>query len=325
MPSTTTFIKRGVRVWHMLQTRQPRWGVVSEADVRVRDMVRTTDWTRSALTLTEPTHLELSARAMALGGIACYPFANFYVFSARPAEALLRYVNVVKGRPPLQTGSVVTTPERIDALFDWRQLPPGVDADRVRNLIRGLIELGPFGFRGPAASHLPPYLTADDGGVRTVQVVSPGTACPSNQLYARVLEAIPEGYLYGTSANRSRQLTGADDEPVHYRLGPLQADFGRTPGFFMVGAGDECAMRQRYPLHAQMSATLLSFHKLGPSDGQPPRLVVERYGSLDLDTLRDLAAQVGLGLWLAPTAARRLRQRDYSRDRAPVPGQSHAD
>jgi hypothetical protein len=130
----------------------------------------------------------------------------------------------------------VTTPQHIDELFDWTRLPAGLDPQRVRDLIAGLIELGPFGFRGPAASYLPHFLTADDRGVRTVQVVSQGTACPSNRLYARVIEAIPENYLYGTSANRSRQLTGAVDEPVHYRLGPLQADFGRTAGFFMVGA-----------------------------------------------------------------------------------------
>jgi hypothetical protein len=202
----------------------------------VRDLVRRTDWSKSALTITNPAHLELAARAVALGGIVVYPFGNLYVFSARPAESLVRYVNLVKGRPPEQTGSVVTTPERMAALFDWTRLPKGLDAAQVQTLIRGLGELGPFGVRGPAAPRLPDSLTADDNGVRTVQVVSPGASCPSNDLFAQVMESIPEDYLYGTSANRSRQVTGAEDEPVHYRLAPLQADFGRTDGFSSCSA-----------------------------------------------------------------------------------------
>ena len=185
------------------------------------------------------------------------------------------------------------------------------------DLIGGLIELGPFGFRGPAGAHLPHYLTADDNGVRTVQVVSPGVDCPSNRLFAQVLTYIPEGYLYGTSANRSRQVTGAEDEPVHYRLAPVQAGFGAVSGFFMIRSADECATQQGYPQHAPMSATLLSFHKLGPADGALPRLVVERSGSLELAELERVAAQAGVGLFLAPTARRRLAQRDYAADLAP--------
>jgi hypothetical protein len=318
MNPTAALLRRAVRTWRTRLARHPGWGVVGQSDTHILDLVRRTDWTRSALTITEPAHLDLAARAVALGGIVVYPFGNLYVFSARPAESLVRYVNLVKGRPPEQTGSVVTTPERMPALFDWTRLPEGLDAARVQTLIRGLSELGPFGFRGPAAAHLPHFLTADDRGVRTVQFVSPGTASPCNQLFARVLDSIPEDYLYGTSANRSRQVTGAEDEPVHYRLGPLQVDFGRTAGFFMLGSSDDCAMQHNYPLHASMSATLVSFHKLGPADGSLPRLVVERHGSLDLDQLRAVAAHAGFGLWLAPSAHRRLSQRDYSLDRSPA-------
>jgi tRNA A37 threonylcarbamoyladenosine synthetase subunit TsaC/SUA5/YrdC len=320
MPATPDLLRRARTSWRRLQAQHPGWHVGSASDVRLRNLVQRVDWSRAALTITEPLHLDLAARIMVLGGIACHPYANFYVFSARPSEAIVRYVNRIKGRPPQQAGSVVTTPRHIDELFDWTRLPAGLDPQRVRDLIAGLIELGPFGFRGPAASYLPHFLTADDRGVRTVQVVSQGTACPSNRLYARVIEAIPESYLYGTSANRSRQVTGAEDEPVHYRLGPLQADFGRTAGFFMVGSADECAVRQAYPRHASMSTTLVSFHKLGPASGQQPHLVVERSGSLAVEDVRRVAAQVGLGPWLAPAAVRRLSQRDYLLDRAPQLG-----
>jgi hypothetical protein len=181
----------------------------------------------------------------------------------------------------------------------------------VRSLIVGLLELGPFGYRGPARGYQPHYLTADDNGVRTVQVVSPGFACPSNAFFRRVLDYTTDSYLYGTSGNRSRRLTGADDEPVHYRLGPIQAQFGRVPGFFMLGSADDAETRQQYPLHLPMSATVLSFHKLGPADGGRPSVVVERHGSLELDQLRAVAANVGLGLHLAPGAQRRLEPRVY--------------
>jgi hypothetical protein len=35
--------------------------------------VRRIDWTRAALTITEPAHLDLAARIMVLGGIAGHP------------------------------------------------------------------------------------------------------------------------------------------------------------------------------------------------------------------------------------------------------------
>jgi hypothetical protein len=266
---------------------------------------------RIALSIDDDRDVDLAAHAIAQGGIACHPFANFYVFSARPREAIVRYVNRVKGRPADQTGSVVTTPEYLANLFDWSRLPDGVRRERVEALMRALIALGPFGFRGPARPRLPELLTQDDGGVRTVQVISPGVSCPSNMLYARALELVGGDYLYGTSGNRSRQQTGAEDEPVHYRLAPLQADFGRFDDFFMLSAGDETALARRYPLHQQMSATVLSFHKLGPNDGGLPRLVVERHGSLELSALRRIAAQFGFGLHLAPAAQRRLTARTY--------------
>jgi len=296
--------------------------VVSESDAQVRDMVRRTDWTRSALNIADPSHLDLAARAIALGGVACFPLANIYVFAARPTEAILRYVNLTKGRPALQTGTFTTTPQHINEQFDWSRLPRGLDMGRVQELIRRLIALGPIGFRGPARPGLPAHLTADDHGIRTAQVVNGGISCPSNELYARVLDMIPENYLYGTSANRSRHITGAMDEPIHYRLAPVQADFGRVPGFFMIGAGDECAQQARYPLHAPMSTTLLSFHRLGPwdADSRRPRIVVERYGSLDLQTLRKTVAELDLDLWFGPSAQRRLTQRNYALDGLPALG-----
>ena len=235
------------------------------------------DWSSTSLDLSVAGDLDRAAQAILEGAIACHPFANFYVFGARPDESIVRYVNVIKGRPPEQTGSVVTTPDRMQPLFDWSRLPGGLDAERVIELMHALLELGPFGFRGPAAAHLPRHLTADDRGIRTVQVVNAGYTCPSNELYARVIERIPEDYLYGTSGNRSRHVTGADEEPVHHRLAPLQADFGRMPRFIMLRSADEREMLRRYQLHDPMSATLLSFHKL-----RRPTAVARVWSSSDM-------------------------------------------
>jgi len=270
-----------------------------------------TDWTRHALSLGDPEHVELAARWVARGGVAVHASGNIYVFGARPDQAIVRYVNQVKGRPAEQTGTIVTTPEHIPALFDWSKLPDDLDRDRVTTLMDALLDLGPIGFRGPARDGLPHYLTADDNGICTVQTVSPGRSSPTNRLYARILAYLPESFLYGTSGNLSRQVTGADEEPVHHRLAPLQAEFGRVPGFFMVRAADEDAIQHAYAFHAPTSATVLSFHKLGPA-GPLPALVVERNGSLDLDRLRQAARDVGLDLFLAPAARKRLSARDYA-------------
>ena len=53
---------------------------------------------------------------------------------------------------------------------------------------------------GPAAAHIPRHLTVDR---RTVQLISPGDACPSNALVGEVLDLIGEDILYITSANTS--------------------------------------------------------------------------------------------------------------------------
>jgi tRNA A37 threonylcarbamoyladenosine synthetase subunit TsaC/SUA5/YrdC len=271
----------------------------------------TIDWSTTALDMSAARDLDRAAEAIVQGAIACHPFANFYVFSARPNEEVVRYVNVVKGRSPEQTGSVVTTADRLAPLFDWTRLPAGLDADLMLEFIQALLELGPLGFRGPAAVHLPDHLTADDNGVRTVQVVNAGHACPSNELYARVMERIPEGFMYGTSGNRSRRQTGADEEPVHHRLQPLQAHFGSVPRFLMLRSPDEQEMLRNYPLHDPMSATLLSFHKLAPTDRSRPRLVVERHGSLRFSDLREVAAHFELDLHMAPAAQQRLTRHFY--------------
>jgi hypothetical protein len=251
-----------------------------------------------------------AAAVLAAGGVVGQGFGNFSVLTTRSDAVTVRRINLLKGRPPGQVGSVVTTPPRIPLLFDWGALPEGLTARAVRSLMDALFELGPFGFRGPAAAHVPNHLAQVDEGVRTTQVIAPGYACPSNRFLSRALDLVDGDLLYVTSANRSRHLTGAPDEPAHWRADGLRAEFGSDLDFVVLAHPDEAAARRCYPLHAPMSTTILAFHKVA-QEGREVRLVVERHGSLPLEQLRSVVERVGFGLEIAPSAARRLELREY--------------
>jgi hypothetical protein len=253
-----------------------------------------------------------AATALAGGGVIAQGFANFYVITTRPDIETVRRVNRMKGRPPTQAGSITSTPARIALAYDWSRLPAGLTRRRVRDLMQSLFQLGPFGFRGPAASHIPAHLTQLDDGIPTTQVIAPGSACPSNHFLAASLDAVDNDLLFITSANRSRHLTGAADEPAHWRAGPLAAEFGAEPGFALLEHADEEAARRAYPLFAPMSVTILAFHKLGEQARRGrPCLTVERHGSLGVGHLRPILAEHGFGLVLGPHARQRLLQRRY--------------
>jgi hypothetical protein len=192
-------------------------------------------------------------------------------------------------------------------------LPDGLSRELVQRIMDRMFELGPFGFRGPAADHMPDHLTAFDGSSRTTQVIAPGYACASNDLLRRAMELLGVEYLYITSANRSRHQTGADDEPAHFTAAGLVAEFGRERRFVMLEHSDEQLARARYPLHSPMSTTILAFHKLGtPEPDGRPRLIVERHGSLPVPVLRALLNEFDFGLEIGPKAVHRLALRQYS-------------
>src|SRR5215468_7350163 len=166
--------------------------------------------------LIRPADADRAATAIARGAIVGHAFGNFYVITTRPDADVVRSVNLMKGRPADQVGSLTTTRCRMGRLFDWSLLPEGLPRGIVTELIDRLYSLGPFGFRGPAAAHIPDHLAAYDGDIRTTQVIAPGYMCPSNRMLQRAMERLGVEYLYITSANRSRHVTGAEDEPAHY-------------------------------------------------------------------------------------------------------------
>ena len=262
--------------------------------------------------LSRPADAERAAEAIARGAIVGHAFGNFYVITTRPDSDVVRGVNLMKGRPADQVGSVTTTRKLVPRLFDWSRLPDGLSRTTVDALVDRLFGIGPFGFRGPAAAHVPDHLTAYDGDIRTTQVIAPGYICPSNALLQRAMELLDVEYLYITSANRSRHVTGAEDEPAHFTAAGLRSEFGHEQNFVVVRHRDEAAARAVYPLHAPMSTTILAFHRLGtPDRNGRPRLIVERHGSLPVAVLTPIVAAFGFGLELGPKAANRLALRVY--------------
>ena len=218
---------------------------------------------------------------MTLGAVVGHAFGNVYVITTRPDADVVRGVNLMKGRPANQVGSLTTTRELVPALLDWSRLPDGLSREVVTAIVNRLFQMGPFGFRGPAGAHIPDHLVAYDGDIRTTQVIAPGYTCPSNALLAQAMVLRGVQFLYITSANRSRHLSGADDEPAHFTAEGVLHEFGHEPNFLVLQHADETAARAMYPLHSPMSTTILGFHKLGaPDEHGRPRLIVERHGSL---------------------------------------------
>jgi hypothetical protein len=263
------------------------------------------------LLVDQPDDVALAAEALVSGAVVAAAFANFYVIVTRPDAATVRYVNLSKGRPLDQVGSITTSADRIAGVFECGALPPGVSADAVRAFMDRMYGFGPFGFRGPARRDVPDHLTQPDRGVRTTQVIAPGQRCPSNAFFTQAVEALGTDILYITSANRSRHLTGAAEEPAHWQAPDLAADFAHVPELVVLAHRDEAAARAEYPAFAPTSVTLLSFHAT-VGGGDRPTLAIDRHGSLPIEAVRPIAAEFGFDVVLAPSARQRLRVRTYA-------------
>jgi hypothetical protein len=247
-----------------------------------------------------------------VGAVTATAFGNFYVIISRPAVETVRRVNMIKGRPVDQVGSITTEASQIPSMFDWFMLPERLAEDRVRGLMEVLYDLGPFGFRGPAAAHVPDHLTQLDQGIRTTQVIAPGSRCPSNALFARAVAEVGAQLLYITSANRSRHVTGAVEEPAHWQAVGIAADFVQVPDLVIIEHRDEKAARAAYPAFAPTSVTLLSFHAPRGLAGGRPVLTIARHGSLPIGEVRRVVERFGLDVELGPHAQRRLQVRGYA-------------
>ena len=107
------------------------------------------------LYIDRPEDVAVAARALAGGAIVAAAFANFYVIVTRPDADTVRRVNLAKGRPAHQVGSITTAIGRIPGMFDWTRISPRLPVGRVRALMDALYGAGPFGFRGPGGGSAP--------------------------------------------------------------------------------------------------------------------------------------------------------------------------
>jgi tRNA A37 threonylcarbamoyladenosine synthetase subunit TsaC/SUA5/YrdC len=268
--------------------------------------------------ISNPEDCTEAAQRLAEGTVVAHAFANFYAITTRADAETVRRVNALKGRPAGQVGSITGPPSALTGVWDFDRLPNGLSRRTVLNLVDTFFALGPFGFRGPAAAGLPAHLTQFDGDLNTAQVIAPGYACPANQFLSRALAATGDDYLYVTSANRSRHLTGAADSPAHWRAEGLLAEFGDEPNLLVLEHANEAAARARYPRHLPMSTTVLSLHLVVRVPHDPrPHLVLDRHGSLHVDDVRAILAGLGFGLVLGPKAQTRLLLRDYAAEDPP--------
>jgi tRNA A37 threonylcarbamoyladenosine synthetase subunit TsaC/SUA5/YrdC len=261
------------------------------------------------LCLANEADIELAAEALVEGLPVAAGFANFYAIFTRADAATVAQMNVWKGRPPNQTGSISTTTLRIPTLFDFTKQPRNLTEKRVLDVMEAFLNRGPIGFRGHAAADLPRHMTGQDGDMRTAQTIVPGYRCPSNKLVARAIEQVPERYLYITSANLSHHRTGIE-EPAHWKPAPLIFDFRHIVNLQLIRHESEDVAHQSYPGYAHMSTTVISFHRSAEVDGRPA-LRLERYGSMDVADVRALLERFDLGLEIAESGRERLQQRTY--------------
>ena len=254
--------------------------------------ITTTARTPHRLVLTNPADVQRAVDALADGGVVVHGFANVYAITTRPDADVVQRFNRAHDRPTDWLGSITVPPERLPDLFDWTQLPPGLTRRSVLRVVDAFYNLGPFGFRGPAAEHVPNHLTYLEADVVTTQVIAPGYKCPSNDFLTRALAAADTDVLHLASAN--------------------PADHG--PDITVLEHPDDDTARSRYPGYQATSATILGFHRpVRVSGDRRPQLLLERHGSLDVDTVRQILDDLGLGLVdrTAP-ADRQLPLRDWA-------------
>ena len=201
------------------------------------------------LCLANDADIELAAEALVEGLPVAAGFANFYVIYTRADASTVGQMNIWKGRPPDQTGSIGTTTLRVPTLFDFNKLPPHLTEKRVLDVMEAFLNRGPIGFRGPAATDLPRHMTGQDGDVAHRADDRPGLSLSEQQ------------------ARRADDRAGARALSLHH-VGESQSPSHRRRG---ARALEARAAHLRLPSHRQHAA-------------HPPR--IRRRGAQELSGLR---------------------------------------
>lgn len=294
----------------LVLARIARKRTLSEEDRRRVENTGNIDWSRTHLHLANPDHIVQAAEAIADGRGVIYAFGNFNALSFHPHVEVMKSVNAEKGRPLGQVASVTTIRENISGLFDWNKLPKGFARKQIMQMIDRFFDRGPFGFRGPAAVGMPPHLTTEVNGVRTVQVIAPGYHNESSRFLEAALEKSGQKYLGITSVNVSRHETGKE-EPAHFTIKGAKKDLGDR-GFVMLAHGhgrsyDEWKARRNHRGYSPMSVSILGFYRQG-GNGEPT-VTLDRHGSLPANGIVELLS--GLKISTDGNHPDRIAQRTY--------------
>lgn len=74
--------------------------------------------------LDNPRDAAEAARLLADGAVVAHGFANFYAITTRPDLGTVRRVNLLKGRPADQVGSITGPAPVLTGAWDLDALPP---------------------------------------------------------------------------------------------------------------------------------------------------------------------------------------------------------
>lgn len=286
-----------------------------EIELPVIRKVTETNWQKTRLDIESPNDVVLAAKVLAHGIPVCYSFGNFTAIAAHPAKESVQLVNQTKGRPLNQVGSITTTRDRMLDVFDWSKVDYPFIARDLVGFMDEMYQRGPFGFRGPASGDLvyPELITLEDNGMRTVQIIAPGYACPSNGFIEKVIQETGNPYAYITSANVSSHETG-QEEPAHYRLGGMQREFidnGKRAGYVVLGYKTderEAEVQNGYEGLEKCSTTIVSFvHPRWDEHGKFA-LTLDRLGSMDAQAIVSIASKYGFGLVFSDSPKAHHRQ-----------------
>lgn len=286
-------------------------GSLTKEDENFIEKIEKINWNKHHLNLSHQADIKFAAHALSLGIPVFHGFGNFYALTFYPHPEVIRSVNAAKGRPIDQVASITTTKEHLAELFNWGKLPPGFTRSQIITMMHAFFEMGPFGFRGPAAVSVDNHLTKEIDGKRTIQVIAPGYHCPSNQLLTEALKETGIRYFAATSPNISSHITGAE-EPAHFRMKGIKRDFGnKKPGFIMVAHQSEREAHKRHPTHDRMSTSIISFDREYPLQDGKPVVTIERHGSLGMPQITGVLDRLGIAYKLGSNAGQRLSMRKY--------------
>lgn len=320
---------------HTMALNETIYGSVDSSHATLIGEVESTDWSIRHLNMNSEPMRKNAGKTIAAGAAGFVEFGNFKALVFHPHEESMRSVNVNKGRKPDQVASLVTTREHIESIFDWDKLGPGMTKDDVVKMMDAFYTkseenphadfAGPFGFRGPAADHIPDHLTEIDPktGKRLVQIILPNYECPSNDVVGAAITAMRDrdplmpNYLAITSANPSSTKTGRQ-EPAHWLRRGLQEEFHKySPKFFIMGHEDqdrELEEQNKYEHHATNSTTILDFSRIERDEFGMPGVHMVRHGSLSDEKTKMMLASLGMTLHIDPEAPAASELREYPAD-----------